>query len=221
MSSPPASLAETMPATSPPAPVGGMGFNFLPSLPIISKIFGFLTSLHMRSVGFELSDVRPEYGWDLVLFEQTVEQTGSGGVVESSEALTVSESVLESCEVQSGSDIVFEPSGVLSGVEDSPGPVFNSVSGLGETGTGPEPIPDLGEARTEPSLIFEESLDDPFDNLDQIADIDKDEGSDTLIKIVQTKPVQILQTGEGQRRRRFKTLAGRTDLLLVHKFRSL
>jgi len=62
MSSPPASLAETMPATSPPAPVGGMGFNFLPSLPIISKIFGFLTSLHLRSVGLELSDVPPEYG---------------------------------------------------------------------------------------------------------------------------------------------------------------
>ena len=62
MSSPLSSLALPMAKTAAPTPVRGMGFNFLPSLPIISKIFGFLTSLHLRSVGLELSDVPPEYG---------------------------------------------------------------------------------------------------------------------------------------------------------------
>ena len=48
----------------------------------------------------------------------------------------MSKGVLESCEVQFGFDIVLEPSGVLSGVEDSTGLVFESVSGLGETRKG-------------------------------------------------------------------------------------
>jgi len=70
------------------------------------------------------------------LFEPAVEQTGSRGVSVPSEAPTMSKGVLESCEVQFGFDIVLEPSGVLSGVEDSTGLVFESVSGLGETRKG-------------------------------------------------------------------------------------
>ena len=101
------------------------------------------------------------------------------------------------------------------------GPVCEGVSGLGETGIGPEPVPDLGEVGTEPPPVFEDSLGDPFDNLDQVADIDKDEGSDPPIVIVQTKPIQIPQTGEGQRRKRFKIPTGQIDLSFVHKFRFL
>jgi len=64
-------------------------------------------------------------------------------------------------------------------------------------------------------------LDDLLANFDRVVDIDKDEVSDTPIEIFQTKPIQILQTGEGQRRRQFKTPAGQIDLSLVHKFISL
>jgi len=95
------------------------------------------------------------------------------------------------------------------------------VLGLGETRIGPEPVLDLGEARTVPSPVFKESLNDPFDNLYQVADIDNDERSDHPVEIVQTKSVQIPQTGEGQRRKQLKTSAGRTDLPLVRKFKSL
>jgi len=58
------------------------------------------------------------------------------------------------------------------------------IPDLSEYGIGPEPIPDLGEDGTEPSPVIKESLDDPFDNLDRVVDIDKDEGSDTLVEIV-------------------------------------
>jgi len=153
----------------------------------------------------------------LVLFELAVEQTVSQGVSEPTEAPTVSEDLLESDEVQTGSGIVPKPSGVLSRAEDSPDPVFEGVSvsgetdtgsklgpNLGESGTrpkllpdlsesgiGPEPVPDLGEVGIQSSHIFEDSLDDLFDNLDRVTDIDKDEGSDTPVVIAQTKPVQI------------------------------
>jgi len=53
----------------------GMGFNSLPPLPIVSTIFKFLKSLDIRTVGLELGNVPPEFGWDLVLFEPIVERT--------------------------------------------------------------------------------------------------------------------------------------------------
>ena len=125
--------------------------------------------------------------------------------------------------------------------------MFEGVSGLGETDTGPElgpnlgefgirpklipdlsesetglePVPDLDEVGIEPSSVFKDSLDVPFDNLYWVANINKNEGSNTPVVIIQTKPVQIPQTGEGQRRKQFKTPADRTDLPLVRKFRSL
>jgi len=157
-----------------------------------------------------------------------------------------SKGVLQSCQVQSGSDVVFKPSGVLSEAEDSPDPVFKSVSGLGETGTGPElvpdmseteigselgsnmgeseigpePVPDLDEAGTEPSPVFVESLHDPFINLDQIGAIEKNDSyeSDTPIEIIQTKPIQVPTPSA---RRWFKTPAGTTYLPLICKIQIL
>jgi len=54
-----------------------MGFNFLPSSPIISRTFSFLKSLDLITVGLELGDVSAEFGWDLMLFEPAVKQTVS------------------------------------------------------------------------------------------------------------------------------------------------
>ena len=62
MSSPPASSALPMAATAAPPPVRGMGFNFLPPLPIILRTFRFLKSLNLRSVGLELGGVSAEFG---------------------------------------------------------------------------------------------------------------------------------------------------------------
>ena len=46
------------------------------------------------------------------------------------------------------------------------------VSEQGEFGTGSEPVPEIGETGIEPSLIFEEDVDDSFDRL---VDFEKDE----------------------------------------------
>jgi len=66
-------------------------------------------------------------------------------------------------------------------------------------------------------------LDDPFINLDRVGDLKEGDGlgSNTPIEIIQNKPIQIPQTGEGQRRCRFKTFAGRTDLPFVCKLISI
>jgi len=85
----------------------GMGFNSLPPLPIVLTIFWFLKSLDLRTVGLELGNVPPEFGWDLVLFEPIMEQTVPRGVSEPSEAQTEPESVLESGEAQIGPAPVF------------------------------------------------------------------------------------------------------------------
>ena len=51
----------------------------------------------------------------------------------------------------------------------------------------------------------------------KVADIDVDlgEGPETPVENVQTTPVQTPQPGEGQKKKRIKVPAGRTDLLLV------
>ena len=181
MASPLAASSLSVSATVFSAFLGSIGFESLPPLPIISKAFGFLKSLNLSSVGLGLNEVPPEFGWDLALFKVDGEQTVSDGVFESDEA-------------QTGLEVVLELSGVLSGAEDSPDPMSKGVSGLGETEIGPEPIPDLSEARTEPPLVFEDKWDDSFD---RVADIEADEEYDILVVIVQPKSVKTPQTGEG------------------------
>jgi len=119
----------------------------------------------------------------------------------------VSYGVLESNTAQIGPVGVLESSGVLSGAEDSPRPVFEGVSDLGQIGTGP-------------SLVFVDSLHGPFINLDWVGDIEKNDSdkSNTPIEIVQSKPIQVPTPSV---RRQFKTPAGRTDLPSVRKFRAL
>ena len=69
---------------------------------------------------------------------------------------------------------------------------------MSESGTRPEPIPDVDEASREPPSVFEENVDDSFD---RVADFEKDEGVDTPIVIVQPKTIKIPQIGEGIRRK--------------------
>ena len=90
-----------------------------------------------------------------------------------------------------------------------------SVPDLSGFKTGAEPISDVGKAELKLLAIFEDFLGTSFDNLDRVADIDLDEEPQTSIEITQTKPIQIPQSREGHRTRRFKTPARRTDLPLV------
>jgi len=82
------------------------------------------------------------------------------------------------------------------------------------TETRSEPVSDFSEPQPEPSPVFEERLDDFAEKVVDI-DVDSGEEPETPVKNVQTTPVQTPQPGEGQKKKRIKVPAGRTDLLLV------
>ena len=56
-----------------------MGFDSLPLLSISPTVFGCLKSLNLRTIGKDLGDVPPVFGWDLVLYEPSEVRTGSEG----------------------------------------------------------------------------------------------------------------------------------------------
>jgi len=64
--------------------------------------------------------------------------------------------------------------------------------------------------------VFKENVDDSFD---KVADFEKDEEVKIPIMVVQPKTLKIPQTDEGQKRKRIKTPAGRTDLPLARQFK--
>jgi len=153
-------------------------------------------------VGLGLNEVPFEFGWDLVLWEPILEQSGPKGVLGPSEVQTEVFNVIDNSSLSEGDfDFVLAKTG--------PEP----VSDLCESGTRPEPDSNVGEARIEPPPVFEENVDDSFD---RVADFEKEERVDTPIVIIQSKTLKIPQTGEGQKRKRIKVPAGQTHLPLVH-----
>ena len=61
------------------------------------------------------------------------------------------------------------------------GSVPENILGLGDFGTGSEPVPDFSETRTESPLVFEAKLDDTFD---KVVDIDVTEEPETPYETV-------------------------------------
>jgi len=173
--------------TALPASPAGMGFSSLPPLPIISQPFGFLKSVDLRIVGLDLCDVPVKSRWELVLFKPIVEQPRSEDVFESK--------------------LEFGDWGTES----------ESVPNVSGFETGAELVSDVGQDEPEPSPVFEDFLGSSFDNLDRVADVESDEEPQSPIEIIQTKLIQIPQSGEGHRTKRVKTPAGRTYLPLVRK----
>jgi len=123
-----------------------------------------------------LNKVPSEFGWDLVLWTPTLEQSGPKGVLGPSEVQTEVFDVVDDSSLSEGdSDSVLAEAGP------------ELISDLSESRTRPEPIPDVGEAGREPPPVFEENVDDSFD---RVADFEKDEGVDTPIVIVHPKPLK-------------------------------
>ena len=160
----------------------------MPPLPFLSKTVGFLKCVHLSSVGLGLTDIPPEFGWDLVLFEPITEQSGVEAQTEIDGDMSVS---VEGSEVLHKDSWAFELAKI-----------------------GPASVPDPRKPQIEPKLVFEDRLDDFSE---KVADIDLDEGPETPIEIVQTELVQIPQTSEGPGKKRIKVHAGRTDLPLVRQ----
>jgi len=94
------------------------------------------------------------------------------------------------------------------------GPVPGNILGLGNFGTGSEPVLDFSKTRIESPLLFEDKLDDTFD---KVININVNEESKTPHETVPSTPIDKPQIGEGLRRKMIKTPAGRIDLPLVHE----
>jgi len=69
-------------SSSPPSPPRkeheiGMGFDSLPPISISPVIFGFLKSLSLKSVGKSLDDVSSILGWEFVVYDPVVAESGT------------------------------------------------------------------------------------------------------------------------------------------------
>jgi len=187
--------------------LGGMGFESLPPLPIISKTFGFLKCVNLNSVGLGLNEIPFEFGWDLVMWKPILAQAEPKGALGPSELhIEVVNVVDDSSPSEEDSDSVMTETGSE--------PVSNQI----EFGTRSEPVPEIGETRIEPPLVFEENVDDSFD---RVPDFDKDEEAEILILAFQPTTLKVPQRGEGQKKKRIKTPAGRIDLPLVRQFKAM
>jgi len=82
-------------------------------------------------------------------------------------------------------------------------------------GTGSEPVRDFGEVSSESLPVFE---DYPGDSFEKVGEIDLDEGPQTPSELVPPIPTGETLIGEGTRKKRIKTTAGRTDLPFARKF---
>ena len=71
------------------------------------------------------------------------------------------------------------------------GSVPKNILGLGDFGTGSEPVPDFSETKTKSPLVFEDKLDDTFN---RVVDIDVNKEPETPHETVQSTPVDKPQT---------------------------
>jgi len=142
----------------------------------------------------------------LVLLEQILEQSGLKGVIGPSVVQTEVFVIDDSSPSEGDSNFVL--------AELRSKPIFDQS----EFGTRPGPVPDVGEAGIEPSSVFKETVDDSFD---RVVDFEKDQEVDIPIVIVQPKNIETPQAGQGQKKKRIKVPAGRTNLPLVCLFKAM
>ena len=94
------------------------------------------------------------------------------------------EPITEQCRVKAQTEI----DGNMSGSEEGSDALHKDSWAFVLAETGSASVPDPREPQTEPKAVFEERLDDFSE---KVTDIDLDEGPETPIEIVQTRPVQI------------------------------
>ena len=112
-------------------------------------------------MGIGLNEIPFKFRWDLVIWKPIVVSSEPKGVLGPSEAHIEVVVVLDNSSPSEGdSDSVMVETG------------SKPVSDQGEFRIGPKPVPEFGETGIEPSLVFEEDVDDSFD---RVADFEKDE----------------------------------------------
>jgi len=90
-------------------------------------------------------------------------------------------------------------------------PVFE----ISDLVTGSKPVLEAGESEVEPPPVLEEHEDMPFE---KVADFEGDEEVEPPIVILQPKTISLPQSSDGSRKKKIKTLAGRTGLPLARQF---
>jgi len=182
-------------AAANPAPTLDMGFNFLPPFPIATLPFKFIKRIDLITMGRGLGDVPFGFGWELVEWKPSANQTGSERRVRPDEGFT------EVCEVVEVEDDVSE--------EDSVPKIDLDL------GTGSEPVLDFGDVSSESLPVFEDYR---GNTVEKVGEIDIDEGLQTPSEPFSHAPTGETLTGEEMTKKRIKITAGGTDLPLVCKF---
>jgi len=156
--------------------------------------FGFLKSLNLNSVGLRLDAIPFEFGWNLVVWKPFRVQFEPKAVLGPNETRIEVVDVLDESSPSAGdSDSVRVETG------------SEPVSEQDEFRTGLEPVPKFGEIGVDPSLLFEDDVDDSFD---RVADFEKEEVVKISILAVQPSTLKESQPSEGKKRKRIKTPAG-------------
>jgi len=164
-----------------------VGFESLPPLPIASVPFKFLKSLDLISLGMGLNDVPSGFAWELVEWKPMVQ------LFRAEFGVKPTENFVEVCDVVEVED-------------DTSGESVKIDLNLRIEA---EPVHDLGGIGSESLPVFEDYLGDTFE---KVGEIDLDEGPQTSNEPVPSVPTDETLTRERTRKRRIKTLAGRTDL---------
>ena len=185
----------------------GIGLAISPPLPIIHNPFRFLKSLNLNSVGLGLDAIPFEFGWNLVVWKPFGVQFEPKAILGPNEAGI---KIVDMLDDSSLSEEDEDSDSVRTETGSEP------VSEQGDFGTRPETIPEFGEVGVEPPLIFENDVDDSFD---RVADFGKEE--EVEIPILAAQPSKESQPSEGQKRKRIKTPAERTDLPIVRQFKAM
>jgi len=159
-----------------------MGFESLPPLPIVYVPFRFLKGLDLKLVGMGLNAVASSFGWELVEWKTLVHQFGA--------------------EIGGKPAEVF---GEVHDVVDVGDDSFEEGKIELNLGTRVEPIHEIGGSGS----VFE---DYPGISFEKVGEIDLEEGPQTPTEPIPSISSDETLAREGPRKKRVKTLAGRTDL---------
>ena len=219
-------------------PRSSTGFETLPPLATSSNLLRFLKCLDLKSVDLGLENVPFHFGWDIVVWNPKLSVKPVYLGVNLVEIVKICDEVEEEqpevfgprIELNLENPSLGEP---LVEIEDEPSVEGKAVE---ELGTGDEPVfvdvemgigvmpvleaVEMGSGRT-PVLRAEggDSFfeDYPGDNFEKVGEITPEETPQSPFDPVSTIPSEETPSSAELRRKRIKTLAGRTDLPWVLK----
>jgi len=205
---------------APRALQSGTGFEILPPLAISSSVFQFLKGLNLNSVGLGLESVPFQFGWNLVEWNPNLEKNPVDLGLKLDEYIEIYDEVKEEQPEVCGPQIELDL-GTGSSIHDLGEPPIEAVEevhevvDIGDTSeegecdvemrTADMPVPRVEAGDS----FFEDYLGDAFE---KVGEINLEETPHASSEPVFTVPSGETSTTGEPRRKRTKTLAGRTNL---------